>query len=56
MTLTEHTSKRLHSNHAIEESDVNRLARNDTDKAHAVVSARILQDSTVPTANSSTTE
>ena len=41
---------------AAAESDVNRLARNDTDKAHAVVSAKnTAKTSTVPTANSSTT-
>ena len=34
------SEKITHSNHAIEESDVNRLARNDTDKAHAVVAAK----------------
>ena len=50
------SEKITHSNHAIEESDVNRLARNDTDKAHAVVSAKnTAKTSTVPTANSSTT-
>ena len=50
------SEKITHSNHAIEESDVNRLARNDTDKAHAVVAAKnTAKTSTVPTANSSTT-
>ena len=50
------SEKITHSNHAIEESDVNRLARNDTDKAHAVVAAKnTATTSTVPTANSSTT-
>ena len=50
------SEKITHSDHAIEESDVNRLARNDTDKAHAVVSAKnTAKTSTVPTANSSTT-
>ena len=50
------SEKITHSDHAIEESDVNRLARNDTDKAHAVVAAKnTAKTSTVPTANSSTT-
>jgi len=50
------SEKITHSNHALQESDVNRLARNDTDKAHAVVSAKnTAKTSTVPTANSSTT-
>ena len=50
------SEKITHSNHAIEESDVNRLARNDTDKVHAVVAAKnTAKTSTVPTANSSTT-
>ena len=44
------------SNHSIKESDVNRLARNDSGKEHAVVSAKnTAKTSTVPTANSSTT-
>ena len=34
------SEKITHSDHAIEESDVNRLARNDTDKSHAVVAAK----------------
>ena len=34
------SEKITHSDHAIQESDVNRLARNDTDKSHAVVSAK----------------
>ena len=34
------SEKITHSDHAIEESDVNRLARNDTDKAHAVVAEK----------------
>ena len=34
------SEKITHSDHAIEESDVNRLARNDTDKAHAVVATK----------------
>ena len=50
------SEKITHSDHAIEESDVSRLARNDTDKAHAVVAAKnTAKTSTVPTANSSTT-
>ena len=50
------SEKITHSNHALQESDVNRLARNDTDKAHAVVAAKnTAKTSTVPTANSSTT-
>ena len=50
------SEKITHSNHSIEESDVNRLARNDTDYAHAVVAAKnTAKTSTVPTANSSTT-
>ena len=50
------SEKITHSNHPIKESDVNRLARNDTDKAHVVVSAKnTAKTSTVPTANSSTT-
>ena len=50
------SEKITHSNHALQESDVNRLARNDTDKAHVVVSAKnTSKTSTVPTANSSTT-
>ena len=50
------SEKITHSNHAIEESDVNRLARNDTDKAHAVVSAKNTGRTTgVAIANSSTT-
>ena len=50
------SEKITHSDHAIEESDVSRLARNDTDKAHVVVSAKnTAKTSTVPTANSSTT-
>ena len=50
------SEKITHSNHALQESDVNRLARNDTDKAHVVVSAKnTAKTSTVPTANSSTT-
>ena len=34
------SEKITHSNHPIKESDVNRLARNDTDQSHAVVSAK----------------
>ena len=50
------SEKITHSNHAIEESDVNRLARNDTDKAHAVVAAKNTGRTTgVAIANSSTT-
>ena len=50
------SEKITHSNHALQESDVNRLARNDIDKAHSVVSAKnTAKTSTVPTANSSTT-
>ena len=50
------SEKITHSDHAIEESDVNRLARNDTDKAHAVVSAKNTGRTTgVAIANSSTT-
>ena len=50
------SEKITHSDHALQESDVNRLARNDTDKAHAVVAAKnTAKTSTVPTANSSTT-
>ena len=50
------SEKITHSNHAIEESDVNRLARNDTDKAHAVVSAKNTGKTTgVAIANSTTT-
>ena len=37
------SEKITHSNHSIEESDVNRLARNDTDYAHAVVVQRTLR-------------
>ena len=50
------SEKITHSDHALQESDVNRLARNDTDKVHAVVAAKnTAKTSTVPTANSSTT-
>ena len=50
------SEKITHSNHPIKESDVNRLARNDTDQSHAVVAAKnTAKTSTVPTANSSTT-
>ena len=52
------SEKITHSNHAIEESDVNRLARNDTDKAHAVVDKKDSSENRtteVATANSSTT-
>ena len=50
------SEKITHSNHPIKESDVNRLARNDTDQSHAVVSAKnTAKTSDVPTANSSTT-
>ena len=50
------SEKITHSNHSIEEPDVNRLARNDTGYAHAVVAAKnTAKTSTVPTANSSTT-
>ena len=50
------SEKITHSDHAIEESDVNRLARNDTDKAHAVVAAKNTGRTTgVAIANSSTT-
>ena len=50
------SEKITHSNHAIEESDLNRLARNDTDKAHAVVSAKNTGKTTgVAIANSTTT-
>ena len=34
------SEKITHSDHTVEESDVNRLARNDTDKAHAVVATK----------------
>ena len=52
------SEKITHSDHAIEESDVNRLARNDTDKAHAVVAKKDNSENRtteVATANSSTT-
>ena len=50
------SEKITHSNHPIKESDVNRLARNDTDQSHAVVAAKnSAKTSDVPTANSSTT-
>ena len=50
------SEKITHSNHAIEESDVNRLARNDSGKEHAVVSAKNTGRTTgVAIANSSTT-
>ena len=50
------SEKITHSNHPIKESDVNRLARNDTDQSHAVVAAKnTAKTSDVPTANSSTT-
>ena len=50
------SEKITHSNHSIEEPDVNRLARNDTDFAHAVVSAKNTGRTTgVAIANSSTT-
>ena len=50
------SEKITHSDHAIQESDVNRLARNDTDKSHAVVSAKNTGRTTgVAIANSSTT-
>ena len=52
------SEKITHSDHAIEESDVNRLARNDTDKAHAVVAKKDSSENRtteVATANSSTT-
>ena len=50
------SEKITHSNHALQESDVNRLARNDTDKAHAVVAAKNTGRTTgVAIANSSTT-
>ena len=50
------SEKITHSNLPIKESDVNRLARNDTDQSHAVVAAKnTAKTSTVPTANSSTT-
>ena len=50
------SEKITHSDHAIQESDVNRLARNDTDQSHAVVAAKnTAKTSDVPTANSSTT-
>ena len=32
------------SGHALNESDVNRLARNDTDQAHAIVKAKMMQE------------
>ena len=51
------SEKITHSNHAIQESDVNRLARNDTEKEHAVVSAKNTGRTTgVAIANSSTTK
>ena len=44
------------SGHTVGESDTNRLARNDTGKAHAVVSTKnAAKTSSVPVANSSTT-
>ena len=50
------SEKITHSNHSTEEPDVNRLARNDTGFAHAVVAAKnSAKTSDVPTANSSTT-
>ena len=50
------SEKITHSNHAVEESDVNRLARNDSGKEHAVVSAKNTGRTTgVAIANSSTT-
>ena len=50
------SEKITHSNHPIKESEVNRLARNDTDQSHAVVAAKnTAKTSDVPTANSSTT-
>ena len=50
------SEKITHSDHAIEESDVNRLARNDSGKEHAVVSAKNTGRTTgVAIANSSTT-
>ncbi len=45
-----------HSDHTIEESDVNRLARNDTDKPHKVIADKDDAVTTeVPIANSDTT-
>ena len=50
------SEKITHSNHALQESDVNRLARNDSGKEHAVVSAKNTGRTTgVAIANSSTT-
>jgi len=51
------SEKITHSDHAIQESDVNRLARNDTDKSHAVVSAKNTGRTTgVALANSSSSD
>ena len=51
------SSEITHSGHSIGESDVNRLARNETDKSHAVVSAKNTGRTTeVAIANSSSSD
>jgi|TARA_R100000008_G_scaffold79211_1_gene60758 hypothetical protein len=49
------SSEISHSGHSTEESDVNRLARNETDKAHSVVKTKDdAKTSSIATANSTT--